>query len=86
MVTMHCANNGSYVFHWSALGDKELLDCTYTSDPSPFLTGARIFLKMFRTGIEPLPHERILAPVAVLEAMAKSLERGGKTVKVARLQ
>ncbi|MFC1452879.1 Gfo/Idh/MocA family protein [Verrucomicrobiota bacterium] len=86
VVTLHCVNNGSYAFHWSALGDKEVLDLTYASDQSPFLAGARTFLKMFRTGKEPLSHERMLAPVAVLEAMAKSLSLKGKPVKVRRVE
>jgi len=83
-VTMNCINNGNGTFHWSVVGDKEVLDWKHGSDPNPYLTGARTFTKMFRTGREPFSHKRMLAPVAVLEAMAKSLDRG-KPVKVAKL-
>ena len=33
-----------------------------------------MFVKMFRTGQDPFSHERLLAPVAALEAMAKSMK------------
>ena len=49
------------------------------SDANPYLTGIRRFCKMFKTGVEPLDHKRILAPVAVLEAMEKSVKTGKLT-------
>ena len=84
LVTMNCINNRNWTFHWSAVGDKEVLDWKHTGDEQPYLAGARIFTEMFRTGREPFSHERILAPVAILEALAKSLKTG-KRVKVAGL-
>ena len=82
LVTMNCINNGNGKFHWSAVGDTTVLDWNHSMDPNPYLTGARTFVRMFRTGKEPFSHERMLAPVAALEAMAKSL-RLGKLVRVA---
>ena len=84
VVTMNCINNGNWNFHWTAVGDKDVLDWTYKMDDLPYLTGARAFIKMFKTGVEPFAHERLLAPIAILEAMGKSLERG-KRVKVGKL-
>jgi predicted dehydrogenase len=84
IVTMNCVNNGNWNFHWSAVGDKDILDWPLVRDEFAYLTGARIFVKMFETGKEPFPHERLLGPVAILEAMAKSLRRG-KPVRVAKL-
>ena len=84
VVTMNCVNNGNYTFHCSAVGGTKILDWRFDRDANPYLAGARTFIKMFRTGREPYPHERLLAPVAVLEALAKSL-RLGRPVKVARL-
>ena len=81
IVTMNCVNNGNWSFHWSAVGDTTVLDWNYAIDANPYLTGAKTFLRMFRPGKEPLSHERILAPVATLESMAKSL-RLDKSVKV----
>ena len=85
LVTMNCINNGNWTFHWSAVGDKEVLDWKHVGDELPYLAGARLFTDMFRTGKQPLSHERILAPVAILEAMAKSLKTG-KRAKVGSLE
>lgn len=85
IVTMNCVNNGNGRFHWSAVGDTTVLDWNHSMDPNPYLTGARTFVRMFRTGKEPFSHERMLAPVAALEAMARSL-RLGKLVKVASVR
>jgi predicted dehydrogenase len=84
VATVNCLNNGSWVFHWTAAGDKEFLSCRHASDPSSYLTGARLFIRMFQTGRAPWPEKRLLAPVAILEALAKSL-KAGRPVKVAPL-
>ncbi|MCG3181168.1 MAG: hypothetical protein BIFFINMI_03543 [Phycisphaerae bacterium] len=52
-------------------------------DADPYLAGAQTFVKMFRTGVEPIDHERFLAPIRVLEAMQKSVA-SGRREKVAR--
>lgn len=84
LATMHCINNGNHAFHWAAVGDKEMLDWKNESDASHYLTGAKTFIEMFRTGKAPYSDERILGPIAVLEALAKSL-RTGKRVRLSRL-
>lgn len=84
VVTINCVNNGFREFHSTAVGDKGLVDWTFGRDASPYIAGARLFVDMFRTGKEPIDHERMLAPIAVLEALAESLETG-RTVKVARV-
>ncbi|MCK5804360.1 MAG: Gfo/Idh/MocA family oxidoreductase [Lentisphaeria bacterium] len=85
VVTINCANNGSRVFHCTAVGDQGLVDWTFGRDASPYLAGARLFTEMFQTGKEPIAHERMLAPIAVLESLAKSLELGGQPVKVGKV-
>ncbi|MBT3376864.1 MAG: Gfo/Idh/MocA family oxidoreductase [Lentisphaerae bacterium] len=84
VVTINCVNNGFRGFHSTVVGDGGLVDWTFGRDASPHIVGARLFVDMFRTGEEPIPHERMLAPIAVLEALAESLETG-RTVKVARV-
>ena len=42
------------------------LDSNYT------IKGIKKFTKMFKTGIEPLEHKKILAPIRVLEALQRS--------------
>lgn len=77
VVTINCLNNGLSTFHASVVGDKGILDWTFGRDPAPHLAGAKLFTEMFRTGVEPIAHERMLAPIAVLEALAESLRSGG---------
>lgn len=88
VVTMHCVNNKNWTFHWTAVGDTDVLAWKHAGDGAeaggPYFTGAKTFVEMFRTKREPFSHERMLAPVAVLEALAKSLPKG-KRVKVASL-
>jgi predicted dehydrogenase len=73
LVTLSFVNNGNHKFHWTAIGDKEIVAWPHTNDESVYLKGARLFTEMFASGKDPFAHERFLAPVAVLEAMAKSL-------------
>ena len=84
LATMNCVNNGNSSFHWSAVGETGILDWPLVRDEDPYLTGARTFVKMFRTRKEPFSHERLLAPVAVLDAMAGSI-RLRKLVRIARV-
>lgn len=84
VVTMNCLKTGCHKFQWQAVGEKEILNWPHVGDESPYLSGAQAFVRMFRTGKEPYSHERMQAPVAVLEAMAKSL-KSGKPVRVAKV-
>jgi hypothetical protein len=82
VVTINCVNNGLWAFHATAIGDKGILDWTFANDANPYLAGTKLFTTMFRTGKEPIPHERMLAPIAVLEALSRSL-KCRRPVKVA---
>ena len=84
MVVVHCHQPGRHGFRWMAAGEKEALDWKHQNDADPYLTGLHLFVGMFMTREEPIPHPRMLAPVAVLEAMAKSLKTG-KAVRVAKV-
>ncbi len=53
------------------------------TDRNPYLTTTRLFTGMFKTGREPFGDERMLAPVAILEAMQESLAKKAR-VKVRR--
>jgi predicted dehydrogenase len=75
-VTMNLLKAGYRGFYWSAVGEKSVLNWEHHSDSSPYLTGLGIFLKMFRRREEPFARERMLAPVAILEAMSRSLKLG----------
>jgi predicted dehydrogenase len=85
MVTMTCLNReGFWDAHWSVLGKKGRVDWTPRNDAEYFLKAMQIFLKMIKTRKQPFEAERILAPIAILEAMTKSLEIG-RPVKVGKV-
>jgi len=84
MVTLTCIKKGFPHFHWTVLGEKGIVDWTHQGDAVPLLKGLQIFVKMFSARKPPFDAKRILAPIAVLEAMAKSLKTG-KAVNVARV-
>lgn len=71
-------------FHFSAIGDKGRIDMEMASDKNSYLTGVRDFTRMFRTGTSPSTRESMLMPVAVLEALEKSMNRKRK-VRVGKI-
>lgn len=84
VASMHCLTSGKTGFQVSASTDAGIVSAGLVSDPNPYLTGIRRFCKMFKTGKEPLDHKRFLAPIAVLEAMEKSVKTG-KVTPVAKV-
>jgi len=82
--SMHCITGRSPGFQVSVAGEASNVAIKLESDANPYLAGVRIFCRMFKSGAEPIPHRRILAPVAVLEAMARSV-RTGKVTPVAKV-
>ena len=79
--TMNLIGSGA-AFHVSALCEKGRVDQAIPMDASPYLTGIREFVRMFRTGKTAETPETMLGPVAVLEALEKSVNRKGTRVKV----
>lgn len=83
-VTMNFLVKAPYGFSVAATGHKGSFESTASYDPEGAVNVVRTFTRMFRTGKEPFSDARMLAPLAVLEAMDKSIER--KTaVKVAKI-
>lgn len=82
--SMTCLSGGRSGFQVLAVTEDGPMALRVQNDPSPYLTGIKTSCRMFRTGKEPLEHRRFLAPIAVLEAMERSI-RTGKVQKVARL-
>jgi len=75
-VTLHFFAPGVGHFQIAALTRKGLVTRSLVSDASPYYAGVKRFVTMFRTGVEPTPHERLLKPVLVLEAMERALANG----------
>lgn len=69
------------VFHWRACTDGEVFVQGDSDDPNPYLAGVRILDRFFHTGTVPFSRERMLAPIAVMEALQASL-RSGRVEKV----
>ena len=77
--SMHCMAARSTGFQVSVAAAGGNVAAQLQSDPHPYLAGAKLFCKMFKTGQAPIDHKEILARVAVLEAMAKSVKTGRMT-------
>lgn len=80
MATLNLVKGGS-TFNFLAYGEKGALWCKPDRDENPYLTSTKTWLDMIKTGKEPIKHRRMVAPVAVLEALDKALKTG-KKVKV----
>jgi len=83
IVTMNLLKGGAHNFHFMAHGEKQIRLHILERDASPYLTSTQLWVNMMKTGKEPIEHRRMLAPVAVLEALQKALDTG-KKVRVAK--
>ncbi len=81
LATLNLVKGGS-TFNFLVYGLKGVKFRLPERDPQPYLASTKRWIQMMKTGKEPIEHRRMLAPVAVLEAMDKSLKSGGKKVKV----
>jgi predicted dehydrogenase len=80
--TLNLISEGRAAFHVSVIGEKGRIDRTITYDQNTYLAGIKSFCRMFKTGKTDETDRTILMPVAVLEALEKSIARKRK-VKVA---
>lgn len=84
LATMNClADQGA--FHWRACGDRAILSYAYEPDAERNLGIARAILGLVKEGKPPASLDRMLAPIAILEALRRSQLSGGSE-KVARFQ
>ena len=75
VATMNFVGSGSSIFHLSAIGEKGRIDREILFDKNTYLAGTRTFCRMFKTGTKRETVESMLAPVAALEALEKSISR-----------
>ncbi|MFO7973245.1 MAG: Gfo/Idh/MocA family oxidoreductase [Candidatus Hydrogenedentota bacterium] len=76
IVTMNLIKEGAPRFGISAIGSEKAIHSKLPMDKSPYLNGVKTFCEMFKTRVEPIPHELILRPVQVLDALARSKQSG----------
>lgn len=81
IVVMHLISEGLSRFHITAIGNKEVIHSQIVFDKLNHLSGVKRFVKMFKTGVEPLTHAQILKPVQILEALQRGI-KSGKVEKV----
>ena len=83
LATLHFIKGGTHKFHALLSGEK--IDSHHLLDPGPdpYLAPTRTWTKMARTGKMPYSFEELLAPVAVLEALDRSLKTG-RSARVAK--
>lgn len=65
-------------FHWRFCTDHGDYVLTDKNDPIPYLQTAKLVWDFVSTGDLPFTRERMLAPIAILEALQTALKRGGK--------
>lgn len=82
VAVMNLIGAGSAQFHVSVIGENGRLDCPIIYDKSPYQSAVRSFTTMFKSGKSPETTQSMLVPVAVLEALEKSV-LNGKRVKIA---
>lgn len=76
MAAMHLMGEGEGTFHLSVIGARGRIDQAIGYDEDFFYPGVRSFVRMFRTGRTEETMESMLVPVAVLEALEKSMATG----------
>lgn len=74
---------GAKTFSVTAVGSAGSFHTPIAMDAHPYAATTALFTGMFRSGIEPFDDDRMLAPIAVLEALRDSAV-SGRRVDVAR--
>jgi len=82
LVTLNLIKGGAG-FNFLAYGTKGVKWCQPKGDKVGYLASTKRWVDMIKTGKEPIEHRRMLAPVAVLEALGQALKTG-KKVKVGK--
>lgn len=67
---------GGFGFHFQACHGSALKSLEARFDTSPYLAAAQVLARFLSTGQPPQRKDRMLAPIAVLEALNKSLQTG----------
>ncbi len=74
IATMECIDSGVRAFQWRAVTDKGVVNQSHVGDENPYLGTVKAIHNMIAKGKMPWDRKRMLTPVAVLEAMQKSLK------------
>jgi len=83
VATVNCIKENAGGFHWRVCGEKGMICHDHVPDKNSYLVSAKLIRKLLSTGKTPFSRERMLAPIAILEALDKSLKTG-KPANVAK--
>jgi len=76
LATMNCIPEGGGGFHWTVCGDKAIVTLKHEYTGNPYLTSARRIYQLAKSRKNAFSRDRMLAPVAILQAMDVSLKTG----------
>jgi predicted dehydrogenase len=82
--TINCIKEKFGGFHWQAATEKGILLHPDIREASPYLPSAKLIHELLAKKTTPFSRRRMLASVAILEALQKSLDAKGKPVNVAK--
>lgn len=75
MATLNFLKSGG-IFHWRACTPNGIFCLEDNDDEPPYLSTAETLADFFHTGKNPWSAERMLAPVAIMDALRRSLTSG----------
>lgn len=76
VATLHLLSGPGIAFRWTALAGGKTFELADRPDPMFYAKSARLIHQFLRDGRSPFSRERMLAPIAVLDAMRESLKSG----------
>jgi len=79
-VTATMAMAGASSFSVTAIGTDGAFHVPFVSDSNSYLATTAIFTRMFTTREEPFDDVRMLAPIAIMEALSQAVETGRQGV------
>lgn len=75
LATMHCLAECG-MFHWTVCGQGRAVGLEQPIRSAFYLENTRAIERFIRTGEQPWSHPRMLAPIAILQALQKALDSG----------
>lgn len=78
LATLNLIESHSAGFHWRWCTDHGDYILPDKPDSLPYLNSAKLVCEFLQTGKSPFTRERMLAPIAILEALQTAFKKGGK--------
>lgn len=82
VVTLNILDGARVPFSAVAYASKGVAEYDRSQDFPSYWYGMKVFLKMIKTGKPPLPYSDLVLSVRLLDAIQKSMDGGGKLMKI----